>query len=109
MANDLGFLDVDEMLGTIAPEQLDERIAYYQLSGTVDSREIAATIQATIHNEMTRYLEAKSGKRIDSWRTGDDYLPEIMRRPSKQSRRIEATDENAAKRFSMALGFNGRN
>lgn len=62
LANELGCLNVDEMLDQMSPEQFRERFAYWLLTDQRDPRRRHAELIAEIHNTITRYVAAKNGR-----------------------------------------------
>lgn len=110
LANQLGFVHVDDLLAEMTAEEFDERLAYYQMSGEGDLRYLAGLVAATIHNEMQRYICAKAGTKVkeDEWHNPEQYMPDVFRqkhRKRKTKGDIKANDPNAAERAARQLGL----
>jgi len=95
------------MLQEMTAEEFDERFAWYLISGEGENRHLAAMIAATVANQVTRYLSAKTGTPLkpEQMMTPDDFLPSAFRAKQPKTSKIKATDANAAERAAKQLGL----
>lgn len=105
LANQLGFLHVDEMLRQMTPEEFDERLAHYLLCPWDRPYEVGAMIAAMYHNVMQTYIAAKAGKQPP--RTAMLDPRELIPRPrwAKESESAEPSlRDDAVEHLAKSLG-----
>lgn len=94
------------MLALLTPEEMDERTAYYLLSGAGEMRYAISQVLAQIANQMTRLLIARGLTKCsaDAFVGAEDYLPANMQRTAKVDRKINANDAACETKLRRALG-----
>lgn len=81
LANELGYVHVDDLLDQLTPEEFRERFAYWLLTDTANQRRRHAELIAETHNTVNRYVLAKSGKnpKPSQLLQADDLIASIYR------------------------------
>lgn len=104
MANQLGYVHVDDLLNDMSPEEFDERVAHYRNSGVGDARRIVGLVASEVHNLFLRYAQAKTGKHAplsDEFDFMGSFAPERVKKPGT----IDINKPEAADALAKAWGF----
>lgn len=96
LANQLGYLDPDEMLAQMTPDQLDERIAHDIVEPWGEPWKIGGTIAAAVINSVAQYIAVRAGQHLPpgSIATPDDFIPRPVWFERDSSRRVLSDEES---------------
>ena len=86
LAMTLGVVEVDSMLDSITPAQFNEWIAFNALEPIGNDWDQAATIAATLHNEMESIRCMFGGQKKPEFHNIEDYVPTAKPKRKKVQR-----------------------
>lgn len=92
------------MLDLMTPEQFRERFAFWLLQDMTDPRRRHAELIAEVHNTITRYIAAKSGRQPSQSHllTADKMITPLF--GGGTGRTMTAVDDVDAESVAKALG-----
>ena len=98
----MGVIDVDRMLESMTPQQMDEWLAYYQVEPFGDEWLQAGTIAAVVYNVVASVGSAMGGKSLKEkdMRDPDDFIP-----TDKPKRRRASTPAEQMAVIASTMGF----